>query len=92
MDSFAPTHQALVAGNPMALSDHLNNLSPLTDDEILMQLRRRLRHAEASYDSKRPMLLSANNPLVRKLIEDAHENNYHEGTEYVAVIYSKTTG
>ena len=25
-------------------------------------------------------------PIVRKLIEDAHENNYHEGTEYVRSI------
>ena len=34
---------------------------------------------------KHPILLSAKHPKVRKLIEDedAHANNYHEGTEYL---------
>ena len=43
-----------------------------------MRLRGRLRHADASYEMKHPILLSAKHPIVRKLIEDAHENNYHD--------------
>ena len=35
---------------------------------------------------KHPLLLSAKHPIVRKLFEDAHESNYHEGTEYVRSI------
>ena len=36
--------------------------------------------------NKHPILLSAKHPIVRNLIEDAHEKNHHEGTEYVRSI------
>ena len=86
IESFGQTYQALAAGKPMAVSDHLNKLSPFLDDQNLMRLKGRLRHADASYEMKHPILLSAKHPIVRKLIEDAHESNYHEGTEYVRSI------
>ena len=55
-----------------------------------MQLKGRLRHADASYEMKHQTLLSAKNPIVRKFIEDAHESNYHEGTEYVhSILHQK---
>ena len=85
-ESFSPTYQALAAGKPMAESDHLNKLSPFLDNQNLMQLRGRQRHADESYEMKHPLLLSAKHEIVRKLIEDAHESNYHEGTEYVRSI------
>ena len=65
---------------------HLNKLSPFTDDQNLMRLRGRLRFAEKSYDIKHPILISAKHPIVRKVIDDAHENNYHEAAEYVRSI------
>ena len=87
MESFGTTYQALAAGEPMAASAHLNKLSPFLDNLLnLMRLKGRLRHAVASYEMKHPILLSAKHPIVRKLIEDAHESNYHEGTEYVRSI------
>ena len=86
MESFGQSYQALAAGKPMAASDHLNKLSPFMDDQNLMRLKGRLRHADASYEMKHPILLSAKHPIVRILIEDAHESNYHEGTEYVRSI------
>ena len=61
----------------MAASDHLHKLSPFMDDQNLMRLKGRLRHADASYEMKHPILLSAKHPVVRKLMEDAHESNYH---------------
>ena len=39
---------------------------------------------------KHPILLSAKHPIVRKLIEDAHESNYHEGTEYVRSVLQQS--
>ena len=47
MECFGPTYQALAAGKPMAASDHLNKLSPFLDDQNLMRLKGRLRHADA---------------------------------------------
>ena len=79
MDSFGPTYQALAAGKPTAASDHLNKLSPLIDNQILIRLSGQFRHAETSYDMKYPFLLSANDPIVKKMVEAAHENNYHGG-------------
>ena len=70
----------------MAASDHLNKLSPFVDNLNLRRLKRQLRHADASYDIKHPILLYAKHPIVRKLVEDAHESNFHEGTEYVSSI------
>ena len=70
----------------MAASDHLNKLSPFLDNQNLKRLKGRLRHADASYEMKHPTLLSAKHAIVEKLIEDAHECNYHEGTEYVRSI------
>ena len=83
MESFGQSYQALAAGKPIAASDLLNKLSPFVDDQNLMRLKGRLRHADASYEKKHPILLSAKHPIVRKLIQDAHENNDHEGTDYV---------
>ena len=82
MESFDPTYQALAAGKPMASSNNSNKISPFMHDQNLMRLKGRLRHADASYEMKHSILLSAKHPIVRKLIEDAHETNYHEGTEY----------
>ena len=56
------------------------------DDQNLIRFKGRLRHGDASYEMKHSILLFANHPIVGKLIEDAHESNYHERTEYVCSI------
>ena len=76
MESFRPTYQALTTGKPMVASDHLNQLSPFMDNQNIMRLKGRLRHADASYEMKHPILLSSRHPIVRKLIEDANESNH----------------
>ena len=83
MESFGPTQQALAAVKPMAASDNLNKLFPVVDDQNPMRLERRLRHADASYQMNYPVLQFAKQPVVRKLVEDALESNFHEGTESV---------
>ena len=40
-------------------------------------------HLHRAIDYGKCGLLSDKHPIVRKLIEDAHESNYHEGTKYV---------
>ena len=35
---------------------------------------------------KHPILFYAEHPIVRKLIEDAHQTKYHAGAEYVRSI------
>ena len=67
----------------MAASDPLNKPSPFLENRNIVRQRRRPRHAEARNDIKHPLLLYANLPILRKLIEDAHETEYPEGTEFV---------
>ena len=64
----------------MAASDLLNKLSPFMDNQNVMRIKGLLRHGDARYEMKHPILLSAKHPIVRKLI-DARENNYQE-TDY----------
>ena len=89
MENFGPTYKPLAADKPMAASDRLNKLSTIMDNQDLMRLFGRLRHAGASYGVKHLSLIYAKHPIVRKLIEDDHERNYHEGTEYVRSILQK---
>ena len=81
MKSFGPTYQVLAAYKPMDASGYLKKLPPFMNNQNLVRLKGR--HAVASYEMKHPILLSAKHPIVRKLVEDAHESNYHEWTEYV---------
>ena len=89
MENFGPTYQALAADKPMAAFDRLNKLSTFMNNPELMRIIGRLRHAGASYRVKHPSLIYAKHPIVKKLIEDDHESNYHEGTEYVRSILQK---
>ena len=43
----------------------------------------RLKHSNLEYNAKHPMLLTAKHPIVQILLERAHWDNLHEGTEYV---------
>ena len=43
----------------------------------------RLKHSNLDYNAKHPILLTAKHPVVQLLLEKAHRDNLHEGTEYV---------
>ena len=45
--------------------------------------RSRLKHSELDYNARHPILLTAKHPFVQLLLEIAHCDNLHEGTEYV---------
>ena len=92
MESFGKTYQALAAGKLIAASDHLNKMSPFIDDQNLMRIKGRLRHSDAGYEIKHPILLSAKHPIVRNLTGDAHKSNYMKERSTFAALYSKITG
>ena len=46
-------------------------------------MKGRQKHSNLDYNAKHPILLTAKHPVVQFLLEKAHRDNLHEGTEYV---------
>ena len=46
-------------------------------------MKGRLKHSNLEYNAKHPILLTTKHPVVQLLLEKAHRDNLHEGTEYV---------
>lgn len=73
-----------LSGQVGKLQNHpLAKLSPFLSEDGLIRLQGRLRYSYLTYAAKHPTLLPAKHPAVRLLLEHSHNNNYHEGTEYV---------
>ena len=70
----------------MSGADQLKKLLPFLDKNGLLRLQGRLQHSKSRYEIKHPILLSAKHYVVIKLIEYAHQGNFHEGTEYVRTV------
>ena len=67
--------------NPANFGTRGMTISALKDS--LIRLTGRLNHGNIPFETKHPLLLAAKHPLVIIFLEEAHINNYHEGTEYV---------
>ena len=61
----------------------LAKLSPSVDSDNTIRLRGKLSKATVSKDLKHPILLSAKQPTMVLMLRQMHEDNHHEGTEYV---------
>ena len=48
-----------------------------------IRVKGQLKHSKIDYNAKHPILLTAKHPVVELLLEKAHRDNLHEGTEYV---------
>ena len=82
-ESFHDAYERIYKGQPLSTSDQLNKLSPFLGKNGLQRVQCQLQHSKSSYEIKHPTLLSAKHYVVIKLIEDAHQANFHETTEYV---------
>ena len=71
--------------NSKEISKTLNiaKFSPIIEEDGTFRVKGRLKHSNLHYNAKRPILLTAKHPLVQLLLEKAHRDNLHEGTEYV---------
>ena len=52
-------------------------------------MKGRLKHSNLDYNAKHPILLILKHPVVQLLLEKAHRDNLHEGTEYVRNMLKK---
>ena len=71
--------------NSKEISETLNiaKLSPFVEEDITIRVKGRLKHSNLDYNAKHPIFLTAKHPVVQLLLEKAHRDNLHEGTEYV---------
>ena len=56
-------------------------LSPFIEEDGTIRVKGRLKHSNLDYNAKPPILLTAKHPVVQLLLEKAHRDNLHEGTE-----------
>ena len=70
--------------NSKEISKVLNiaKLSPFIEEDGTIRVKGRLKHSNLDYNAKHPILLTAKHPVVQLLLEKAHRDNLHEGTEY----------
>ena len=71
--------------NSKEISKTLNiaKFSPLIEENGTIRVKGRLKHSNLDYNAEQPILLTAKHPVVQLLLEKAHRDNPHEGTEYV---------
>ena len=62
---------------------NIARLSPFIEEDGTIRVKGRLKHSNLDYNAKHPTLLTAKHPVVQLLLEKAHRDNLHEGTEYV---------
>ena len=79
--AFSEEFQALKAEkNP--LKGRLEALSPFIDEEGLLRVGGRLKHAPIDYSSRHQLILSAKHHLTTLLIRHKHEQYAHAGSEF----------
>ena len=71
--------------NSKEISKTLNiaKLSPFIEEDEPIRVKWRLKQSNPVYNAKHPIFLIAKHPVVQLRMERAHQDNLHEGTEYV---------
>lgn len=78
---FSDEMKRIMSSNPVATHSVLASLDPLIDNEGLLRVGGRLRHANISYGQKYPILLPKNHPYVYLIIKHVHLYYLHSSLE-----------
>ena len=82
-ESFSNVSKSIVYSKEISKTLNIAKLSPFIDEDGEIRVKGRLKHSNLAYNAKHPILLTAKNPVVQILLERAHCDNLHEGTEYM---------
>ena len=82
-DSFAELFKKLEDGSGKRVKHGLDKLSQYINSYNVIQLKGRLSKATIGENLKHPILRSTKHPAVILMLRQMHEDNHHEGTEYV---------
>lgn len=77
----------LEVGRPC--SKPIRKLSPFLDEDGVLRVGGRLRHADLSFDVKHPMLLPRKHRLTDLVIRSVHQNNLHPGSRTLQYLLSQ---
>ena len=82
-ESFPNVSKSIANSKEIPKTLNIAKLSPFIEEDGTIRVKGRLKHSNLDYNAKHPILLTAKHPVVQLLLERAHRDNLHEGTEYV---------
>ena len=82
-ESFPNVSKSITNSKEISKTLNIAKLSPFIEEDGTIRVKGRLKHSNLDYNAKHPILLTAKHPVVQLLLERAHRDNLHEGTEYV---------
>ena len=82
-ESFPNVSKSIANSKEVSRTLNIAKLSPVIEEDGTIRVKERLKHSNLDYNAKHPILLTAKHPVVQLLLEKAHRDNLHEGTEYV---------
>ena len=82
-ESFPIVSKSIANSNEISKTLNIAKLSPFIQEDRTIRVKGRLKHSNLDYNAKDPILLTVKHPVVQLLLEKAHRDNLHEGTEYV---------
>ena len=82
-ESFANVSKSITNSKEISKTLNIAKFSPFIEKDGTVRVNGRLKHSNLDYNAKHPILLTAKHPVVQLLLEKAHQDNLHEGTEYV---------
>ena len=82
-ESFPNVSKSTANSKEISKTLNIAKLSPFIEKDGTIRVKGRLKHSNLDYNAKHPILLTAKHPVVQLLLEKAHRDNLHEGTEYV---------
>ena len=82
-ESFAELNNKPEDNTGEKVKHDLAKLSPFVDNDYTIQLEGRLNKATISDDLEHRILLPAKHPAVVVMLRQMHEDNHHEGTEFM---------
>lgn len=73
----------LARGQPIRRISKLRTLTPFIDAAGVLRVGGRLQHAHVSYDERHPIILNADDPLTRLLVDYEHLRLMHAGPQHL---------
>ena len=80
-ESFPNVSKSIANTKEISKTLNIAKLSSFIEEDGTIRVTGRLKHSNLAYNAKRPILLTAKHPVVQLLLEKAHRDNLHEGTE-----------
>ena len=82
-ESFPNVSKSIANSKEISKTLNIAKLSPFIEEDGKIRVKGRLKHSNFDNNAKHPILLTAKHSVVQLLLERAHRDNLHEGTEYV---------